>query len=274
MLNTEHGGMNEVLADLYADTGDQRWLDLSYRFEHHAFTGALKRHQDNLTGKHGNCQIPKLIGSAARYGYTGDAGDIVAASFFWDRVTQHHSYATGGHGLAEYFGPPDMLSARVDGRTCETCNVYNMLKLTRRLFAFRPDAFYADFHERRCSITSSRRSIRRDRPHVVHGAGGPRRAAGVPGHAARASPAAWAPGMESHALHGDGIYYESDDTLWVNLFVPSTAQFTTARGAARDGDRLSRRRHRDDHASACLEPRRSRSPSGVRTGPATASRCR
>ena len=72
MLNTEHGGMNEVLADLYADTGDRRWLDLSYRFEHRAFTDALKRHQDNLSGKHGNCQIPKLIGSAARYGYVGD----------------------------------------------------------------------------------------------------------------------------------------------------------------------------------------------------------
>ncbi|MEP6730204.1 MAG: beta-L-arabinofuranosidase domain-containing protein [bacterium] len=72
----------------------------------------------------------------------------MAASFFWDRVVQHHTYVTGGHGLAEYFGPPDQLSARVDGRTCETCNDYNMLKLTSQLFAFRPDAFYADFHER------------------------------------------------------------------------------------------------------------------------------
>lgn len=148
MLNTEHGGMNEVLADLYADTGDRRWLTLSYRFEHRAFTDPLKRHQDNLSGKHGNCQIPKLIGSAARYGYVGDTSDILAASYFWDRVAQHHSYATGGHGLAEYFGPPDQLSPRVDGRTCETCNVYNMLKLTRRLFSFSPDAHYADFHER------------------------------------------------------------------------------------------------------------------------------
>ena len=148
MLNTEHGGMNEILADLYADTGDRRWLALSYRFEHRAFTDQLKRHQDNLSGKHGNCQIPKLIGSAARYGYTGDTDDIIAAAFFWDRVVQHHSYATGGHGLSEYFGAPDHLAPRVDGRTAETCNVYNMLKLTRRLFSLRPDAHYADFHER------------------------------------------------------------------------------------------------------------------------------
>src|SRR5262249_50042409 len=148
MLSTEFGGMNEVLADLYADSGDKRWLNLSYKFEHGAFSDQLKRHQDNFSGKHGNCQIPKLIGSAARYGYTGDAEDIIAAAFFWDRVAQHHSYATGGHGLAEYFGPPDQLSARVDGRTCETCNVYNMLKLTRRLFGLRPDGLYSDCHER------------------------------------------------------------------------------------------------------------------------------
>ena len=65
MLNTEFGGMNEVLADLYADTGDKRWLDLSYKFEHRSFVEPLKRHQDILPGKHGNTQVPKLIGSAA-----------------------------------------------------------------------------------------------------------------------------------------------------------------------------------------------------------------
>jgi len=148
MLLTEFGGLSEVFADLFADTGDARWLTLSRRFEHHAMTQPLKRHQDNLSGKHGNCQIPKLIGSASRYAYTGDAEDIMAASFFWDRVVRHHSYVTGGHGLAEYFGPPDELATRVDGRAAETCNVYNMLKLTRRLFSLRPDAAYADFHER------------------------------------------------------------------------------------------------------------------------------
>jgi len=228
MLNTEHGGMNEVLADLYADTGDRRWLDLSYRFEHRAFTDALKRHQDNLNGKHGNCQIPKLMGSAVRYGYTADAADLEAASFFWDRVTQHHTYATGGHGLAEYFGAPDQLSPRVDGRTCETCNVYNMLKLTRRLFSFRPDAFYADFHERalfnhimasldpetgRSSyMVPVGRAVQQEYQNML-----------------QSFTCCVGSGMESHALHGSGIYYESNDALnpvlWVNLFASSTAQF-------------------------------------------------
>ncbi len=224
MLLTEHGGMNEVLADLYADTGDARWLALSWRFEHLAFTEPLKRHQDNLSGKHGNCQIPKLIGSAARYGYTGDPQDIMASSFFWDRVVRHHSYASGGHGLAEYFGAPDQLSRRVDGRAAETCNAYNMAKLTRRLFSFRPDAAYADFQER-VLFNHILASIDPD---------GGRTSYMVPvGHREqqeyqdlqRDFTCCVGTGMESHGLHGYGVWYESDDTIWATLFVPSTAEF-------------------------------------------------
>ena len=225
MLNTEHGGMNEVLADLAVDTGDRRWLDLSYRFEHHEFTDALKRHQDNLWGKHGNCQIPKLIGSATRYAHVGDAGDLLAAAFFWDRVTQHHSYVTGGHGLAEYFGPPDEIGARVDGRACESCNTYNMLKLTRRLFSFRPDAFYADFQERAIfnhALASIDPESGRTSYMVPVGHGVQQEYQDM----LRSFTCCVGTGMENHGLYGDGLYFESDDTLWVNLFVPSTAQFT------------------------------------------------
>jgi hypothetical protein len=226
MLDTEHGGMNEVLADLYADTGDRRWLRLSYRFEHHAFTDPLKRHQDNLSGKHGNCQIPKLVGSAARYGYVGDAPDLLAASFFWDRVAQHHSYATGGHGLSEYFGPPDELARRVDGRACESCNVYNMLKLTRRLFSLRPDANFADFQER-ALFNHVLASITLDDGTTSYMVPVGRGEQQEYQDMRRSFTCCVGTGMENHALHGYGVYYESPGTLWVNLFVPSTAQFTT-----------------------------------------------
>lgn len=225
MLNTEHGGMNEILADLYADTGDKRWLNLSYRFEHRAFTDQLKRHQDNLSGKHGNCQIPKLIGSAARYGYVADTSDIIAASFFWDRVVQHHTYATGGHSLAEYFGAPDQISSRVDGRAAETCNVYNMLKLTRRLFSLRPDATYADFHER-ALFNHILASIDPENGATSYMVPVGREVQQEYQNMTRDFTCCVGSGMESHALHGDGLYYESADTIWVNLFVPSTAAFT------------------------------------------------
>ncbi|HEY2378681.1 MAG TPA: glycoside hydrolase family 127 protein [Gemmatimonadaceae bacterium] len=233
MLNTEHGGMNEVLADLAVDTGDQRWLALSRRFEHHAFTDALARHQDNLPGKHVNCQIPKLIGAAARYEYAGDARDFEIASFFWDRVAQHHRYATGGQGLDEYFGYPDQFSRRVDGRACESCCVYNMLKLTRQLFAMRPDAFYADYHERML-FNHALASFDPD---------GVRMSYMVPvGRAEQQEyqemfddfTCCMGTGMENHALHGDGIYYESPDTVWVNLFAPSTAELRNGMKVAMD----------------------------------------
>ena len=227
MLLTEHGGMNEVLADLYVDTGDKRWLDLSYRFEHRAFTDALKRGQDNLAGKHVNCQIPKVIGSAARYGYTGDTGDILAASTFFDRAVEHHTYATGGQGSAEYFGPADVLGSRVDGRTCESCNCYNMLKLSRRLFSFRPDAFYADFQERvlfNHVLASMDPANARMSYMVPVGRGVQQEYQNMQ----QSFTCCVGTGMENHALHGYGVYYESDDTLWVSLFMPSTAKFKLA----------------------------------------------
>ncbi len=256
MLDTEHGGMNEVLADLYADTGDKRWLTLSQKFEHRVFTDALKRHQDNLSGKHGNCQIPKLIGSATRFVYDGDLQDIVASSFFWDRVAQHHSYATGGHGLAEYFGPPDVLSTRVDGRAAESCNVYNMLKLTRRMFSLRPDPLYADFHERALfnhvlasiddqdgrtsymvpvgrGVTQEYQDMQRSFTCCVQGNRD----------------------GESHALHGDGLYHESADTLRVNLLRPIHRRNVGrphGGGERQDGDRFPRRGQRDAHAHATV----------------------
>jgi len=225
MLGTEFGGMNEVLADLYADTGDKRWLTLSDRFQHSAIIDPLARRQDILNGKHGNTQVPKLLGSLVRYVATGSDTDGTAAKFFWEQVALHHSFATGGHGKDEYFGPPDKLNSRVDGRTAETCNVYNMLKMTRQLFALQPDARYAEFHERAlfnhilasidpqdgwtCYMVPVGRGVAREYERNMLNGG---------------FTCCVGSGMESHALHGDGIYYETADRLWVNLFVPSTAE--------------------------------------------------
>ncbi len=227
MLNTEFGGMPEVLADLYEDTGDKRWLALSHKFDHQAVLLPLMRHQDHLAGLHGNTQVPKLLGSLMRFAYTGDPGDGFASGFFWDRVVQHHTYATGGHGKDEYFGEPDKLSERVDGRTAETCNVYNMLKMTRKLFALRPDIEYADFHERAlfnhilasidpkdgstCYMVNVGRGVHHEYQNMFED-----------------FTCCVGSGMESHALHGDGLYYESGDKLWVNLYVPSTAEWKAA----------------------------------------------
>ena len=129
------------------------------RFEHHAFTDALKRHQDNLNGKHGNCQIPKLIGSAARYGYAGDAGDSGRVVLLGSRRPAPQ-LRDGRPRPGRVLRAARSAGAARGRPHRETCNVYNMLKLTRRLFALRPDAFYADFHERALFNHVLARSIR------------------------------------------------------------------------------------------------------------------
>jgi DUF1680 family protein len=227
MLNTEFGGMNEIFVDLYADTGDKRWLDFSYKFEHQSFIEPLKNGRDNLAGKHGNTQVPKLIGSLDRYAAAGDESDLRAAEFFWKQVAQHHSFATGGHGKDEYFGEPDKLSDRIDGRTAETCNVYNMLKLTRELFTLDPRPEYAEFHERAlfnhilgsidpgdgstCYMVPVGMGVQREYQNMF-----------------QSFTCCVGSGMESHALHGDGIYYEDGERLWVNSYAPSTAKWEAA----------------------------------------------
>jgi DUF1680 family protein len=244
MLATEFGGMNEVMADLYADTGDGRWLALSDKFQHAAIIGPLARREDILQGKHGNTNVPKLLGSLARYIYTGNTTDGTAATFFWDQVALHHSFATGGHGRNEYFGAPDRLNDMTEGRTAETCNVYNMIKMARALFALQPEIRYADFHERAlfnhilgsidpedgatCYMVPVGQGVTREYQNMT-----------------RSFTCCVGSGMESHALHADGIYYESGDTLWVNIYAPSTADWKSAgAGIAMetefpDGDRTS-----------------------------------
>jgi uncharacterized protein len=225
MLNTEFGGMNEVLADLYADTGDKRWLALSRRFDHNSFLDPLKRREDKLAGQHGNTQVPKMLGVLKQYIYTGNQADGVASEYFWDIVVNDHSYATGGHGKDEYFGPPDQLAERVDGRTNETCNVYNMVKMTRTLFAIKPDVKYAEFEERAlfnhilasidpedgrtCYMVPIGRGVRHEYQDMQ-----------------RSFTCCVGSGMESHSLHGDGIYFQAANRLWVNLYVPSTANWS------------------------------------------------
>ncbi|MHB8055476.1 MAG: beta-L-arabinofuranosidase domain-containing protein [Candidatus Aminicenantales bacterium] len=222
MLNTEFGAMNEVMVDLYADTGDSRWRTVADKFQHHVIIDALARGEDILQGKHGNTLVPKLMGSLVKYEILGSEKDGTAAKFFWDEVAHHHSFATGGHGRNEYFGAPDKLDGMIEGRTAETCNVYNMIKMARALFALEPDIRYADFHERAlfnhilgsmdpadgstCYMVPVGQGVFREYQNMQED-----------------FTCCVGTGMESHALHAYGIYYESGDTLWVNLYAPTTA---------------------------------------------------
>ncbi|HZX10880.1 MAG TPA: glycoside hydrolase family 127 protein, partial [Acidobacteriota bacterium] len=219
MLKCEHGGINEALANLYADTQDQRYLKMARLFHHKAILDPLAEGKDILPGKHGNTQIPKLIGLARLYELTGNEKDRKTAEFFWDRVVFHHSYVTGGHGNHEYFGEPDKLRDRLSQGTTETCNVYNMLKLSRHLFMWDAEAQVSDFYEQALfnHILSSQHP---EDGRVIYNL-----SLEMGGYKVYQDPF-WftccvGTGMENHSKYGRNIYFHNDEELFLFQYIAS-----------------------------------------------------
>jgi DUF1680 family protein len=219
MLRCEHGGIAEVLADLYADTRDQRYLRMAGLFYQKSLLDSLKMGRDILPGKHCNTNIPKLIGLSRIYELTGDTTDRKAAEFFWRTVVYHHSYVTGGNGNREYFGPADKLSNMLGEETTESCNVYNMLKLTEHLFEWEGNAAYADFYERALfnHILSSQDPADGRVTYNLSLAMG--------GFKSFQDPMDFTccigTGMENHSKYGRNIYYHRDNELFLFQYIAS-----------------------------------------------------
>lgn len=223
MLRAEHGGMSEVLADVADMTGDLRYLALARRFTHQALLQPLANGQDKLTGLHANTQIPKVIGFARMAQWAGEDEGRRAAEFFWRTVVERRTVAIGGNSVKEHFHPADDFKPMLDEvEGPETCNSYNMLKLTALLAQSAPGAGrYADYYER----TLYNHILASQHP----GEGGfvyftPMR----PQHYrvySQVDQGMWCcvgSGLESHARHGEFIYTHQGDVLHVNLFVAST----------------------------------------------------
>lgn len=224
LMACEFGGLNWVLADLYADTGERRYLALSRRWHDSAVLDPLSRGVDNLAGRHANTQFPKLCGLAARYPYTGDTADRVTAEFFWERVVHHHSYATGNNSLAEHFGPPDQLATRLGANTGENCNAWNMLRLTGLLYQLQPRAEYADFMERLLYnqiLAAQHPADGRVCYFLSLQPGGTKHYEPLTGRFACCT----CSGFDSYARHAEWLYAHSDDCLYVNLFAASSVRW-------------------------------------------------
>lgn len=220
VLQTEFGGMNEVLADLYAVTGNPDHLRIARRFDHRRVFDPLARGEDALNGLHANTQIPKAIGAAREYELTGEQRYHDIASFFWERVAEHRSYVIGGHSDDESFFPPEQFSKHLGATTTETCNTYNMLKLSRHLFAWDPSARTMDFYERGLynHILASQDPATGMMTYYVPLRPGAFRTYSTP------DTSFWCcvgTGMENHAKYGDTIYFRADQALYVNLFIAS-----------------------------------------------------
>jgi DUF1680 family protein len=224
VLDCEHGGINESFAELYARTKDTRWLRLAERIRHKKVLDPLTEGQDSLPWIHANTQIPKIIGLARIHEVGGRADADRAPRFFWETVIRDYTYVIGGNADREYFPAPRTISKHLTEQTCESCNSYNMLKLTRHLYSWRPEARLFDYYER---------------AHINHILAHQDPATGmfaymVPlmsGTARRFSQPFddfWCcvgSGMESHAKHGESVWWQGDDTLIANLYIPSEAQW-------------------------------------------------
>jgi DUF1680 family protein len=222
MLNhTEQGGMNETLANLYGVTGRKQWLELAERFNQDTYNKPLVLHRDELTGQHVNSFIPNMIGTARQYELTGDPNDKHIAEFFWNSVVHGRTYSTGGTSIDERWrSEPYHLADELGSKTQETCCTYNMLKLTRHLFAWRPKAEYMDYYEKNLinSILSTQDPKTGMMMYFVTLASGRWKYFNTP------RDSFWCctgTGMENHSKYGDTIYFHNADTLWVNLFIAS-----------------------------------------------------
>ncbi|MEO7188433.1 MAG: glycoside hydrolase family 127 protein [Sphingomicrobium sp.] len=234
MLRAEHGGINEAFAETYAITGNRRWLNIAEKLRHKAVLDPLTAQRDILPGLHANTQIPKVIGLARLHELTGSPAHAAAARFFHRTVTGHHSYVIGGNSDREHFGKPGQLQGRITDATCEACNSYNMLRLTRHLYGWRPHAEYFDYYER----VQLNHMLAHQRPdsgmfaYFMPMVAGGKRKFSTP------DTDFWCcvgSGMESHAKHADSIYWTDRETLYVNLFIPSALEWAE-RGLALDLD--------------------------------------
>ncbi|MDP1027950.1 glycoside hydrolase family 127 protein [Sphingomonas sp. KR1UV-12] len=230
VLACEHGGINESFAELHARTGDPRWLKLAERIYHKKVLVPLSEKRDELANIHANTQVPKLIGLARLYEITGEAKHATAARFFWEQVTRHHSYVIGGNADREYFTAADTTAQHITDQTCESCNTYNMLKLTRHLYAWQPDGALFDFYERAHlnHIMAHQEPVNGGFTYMMPLMTGTKRA-----YSAMEGEEFWCcvgTGMESHAKHGESIFWQGGDTLIVNLYIPADATWA-ARGA-------------------------------------------
>ena len=229
ILVAEHGGINESYAELYARTGNARWLKIAERLRHRAVLDPLAQGRDELNGKHANTQIPKLIGLARLYEVAPSEqhrhDSAGAAMFFWDTVTRDHSYVIGGNSNYEHFGEPRKLAGRLGQQTCEACNSYNMLKLSRHLYGWTGDARYFDFYERAHlnHIMSQQHPATGMYSYFTPLASGFGRVRSTPDNSFWCCVGS---GMESHSKHGDSIWWHRDDRVLVNLYYPSSLDWT------------------------------------------------
>lgn len=225
ILGTEYGGMSETLSNLYVVTGKPYYLHVAQRFDKKWFFDPLASHRDELKGLHVNTHIPQVIAAARYYELTGDRYYRDIAEYFWDEVVSERSYCTGGTSNHESWNTdPGKLANELSTNTTEDCCAYNMMKLTRHLFGWNPEARYMDYYER-LLFNHRLGTINPDDGTMMYYlplASGYWKVFGKP------YDSLWCctgTGSEEYAKLTDTIYFHDDDSLYVNLYVDSSLEW-------------------------------------------------
>lgn len=225
MLYSEHGGLNEIFADVAALTNDKRYLRLAHRFSDNELLEPLLRREDHLTGMHANTQIPKVIGYKRIAEVEGITAWAQAAEYFWQQVVGHRTISIGGNSVREHFHPhTDFSSMLTSEQGPETCNTYNMLRLSKMLYCTSDEGRYIDYYEQALynHILSSQHPEQGGLVYFTPMRAGHYRVYSQP------HTSFWCcvgSGMENHARYGEMIYAERKGELTVNLFIPSEARW-------------------------------------------------
>ncbi len=220
VLSIEYGGMNDALYDLYKFTKSEKHLSAAHSFDEITLYEPLYNNEDILNGKHANTTIPKIKGALNRYLVTGEDYYLQVAKNFWDIVINNHTYITGGNSEWEHFGEPKILDGERTNCNCETCNTYNMLKLTRDLFKITGDTKYADYYENTFinAILSSQNPKTGMTTYFQPMATGYFKVYSSP------TDHFWCctgSGMENFSKLSDSIYFYNDESLYINRFTSS-----------------------------------------------------
>ncbi|MEU4690312.1 beta-L-arabinofuranosidase domain-containing protein [Actinoplanes sp. NPDC023714] len=225
----EYGGMNEVMADLYALTGDKKFLETARCFDNTTLLADCVAGTDTLDGKHANQHIPQFLGYLRLFENGADADYRRAAANFFDMVVPHRTYMHGGTGQGEVFRKRDVIAGSIVNTTnAESCAAYNMLKVARNLFSHTPDGRFMDFYEK--ALVNQILASRQDADsttnplvtYMVPVGPGVRRGYGNTGTCCGGT------GLENHTKYQDTIYFRSASgkALYVNLYIPSTLNWT------------------------------------------------
>lgn len=222
MLRSEHGGLNETFADVAVITQNEKYLKLAHQFSHQLILNPLLAHEDKLTGLHANTQIPKVLGFKRIADIEGNESWSEASRFFWETVVEHRSVCIGGNSVREHFHPTNDFSSMITSNEGpETCNTYNMLRLSKMFYQTSLDKKYIDYYEKALynHILSSQNPQTGGLVYFTQMRPGHYRVYSQP------QTSMWCcvgSGIESHAKYGEMIYAHTSDALYVNLFIPSS----------------------------------------------------